>query len=78
MTHFFPSGITEGLPGHTWGSGEPAEELPMKRDVTARQSLRTSQGGLLIAWDTWVYLNPQGPGQDKEQGKSSMPQKRLN
>lgn len=33
MTHFFPSGITEGLLEHTWGSGEPAEELPLKRDV---------------------------------------------
>lgn len=43
MTHSLPSGITQGLLEHTWGGGwEQAEQLPLKKDVTARLSLRTS------------------------------------
>lgn len=53
MTHFFPSGITKGLLEHTWGAGEQAEQLPLKRDVTARRSHRILGKGLM-ARGPWV------------------------
>lgn len=81
MTHFFPSGITEGLLEHTWGArggggrGQ-AEQLSLKRDVTARLSLGTFYEGLhgLLGFAESSH----GPAQAKKQGQRSKPQKILN
>lgn len=53
-----------------------AEQLPLKRDITARLSLRTFYEGL--HGDPGLAKAPRGPGEAEEQGERSKPRKILN
>lgn len=43
MTHFFPSGITEGLLEHTWGAGGAGRAAPSEE----RHNCQTESKDLL-------------------------------